>query len=96
MTAWVMCFVLLYASVGEDRAKVAADLDAREQRLESLYADYWRTEYKIAMGVAQYSRRGRFKNKFVPLSPMILSSENLDRTSFSDRAPEGKAQAVSQ
>ncbi len=84
MTAWVMCFVLLYASVGEDRAKVAADLDAREQRLESLYADYWRTEYRIAMGATNISSR--------PIQEQIRAVvsddtflQNLGRTTFSDR-----------
>ena len=84
MTAWVLCFVLLYASVTEDRAKVAADLDAREQRLESLYADYWRTEYKIAMGATNISSR--------PIQEQIravVSDDtfllNLGRTTFSDR-----------
>ena len=61
--------------VGEDRAKVAADLDAREQRLESLYADYWRTEYKICDGRTKSLIDGRFKNKFVPLSRMIIFFE---------------------
>ena len=58
MSAWVlMCLVLLSANVAENHAGVAANLDAREKRLESLYADYWRTEYKIAMGDETLSSR---------------------------------------
>jgi len=58
MSAWVlMCLVLLSANVAENHARVAANRDAREKRLESLYADYWRTEYKIAMGEHNLSSR---------------------------------------
>jgi hypothetical protein len=85
MSAWVlMCLVLLSANVAENHAGVAANLDAREKRLESLYADYWRTEYKIAMGEQNLSSR--------PIQEQIravVSDDNflrdLDRTSFSDR-----------
>ena len=76
-----MCLVLLSANVAENHAGVAADLDARENRLESLYADYWRTEYKIAMGEQNLSSR--------PVQEQIravVSDDNflreLDRTNF--------------
>ena len=41
---------------------VAARLDAKEKQLESLYADYWRTEYKIALGNDQLSSRAVQEN----------------------------------
>jgi Peptidase family M3 len=85
MNAWVlMCLVLLSANVAENHFEVAANLDARENRLESLYADYWRTEYKIAMGEQDLSSR--------PIQEQIravVSDDNflrqLDHTSFADR-----------
>ena len=85
MSAWVlMCLVLLSANVADSHPGVAAALDAREKRLESLYADYWRTEYKIAMGEQNLSSR--------PIQEQIravVSDDNflrdLDRTNFSDR-----------
>jgi hypothetical protein len=85
MSAWVwMCLVLLSANVAENHAGVAAELDARENRLESLYADYWRTEYKIAMGEQNLSSR--------PVQEQIRAVvsdddflRDLDRTNFSDR-----------
>src|SRR6266478_9254010 len=85
MNAWVlMCLVLLSANVADSHTRVAAALDAREKRLESLYADYWRTEYKIARGEHNLSSR--------PIQEQIravVSDDNflrdLDRTKFSDR-----------
>ena len=84
MGAWVLiCLALLSGNVAETRANVTAQLDAREDRLESLYADYWRTEYKIAMGEQNLSSR--------PIQEQIravVSDENflrdLDRANFSD------------
>jgi hypothetical protein len=95
MNAWVlMCLVLLSANVAENHFEVAANLDARENRLESLYADYWRTEYKIAMGEQDLSSR--------PIQEQIravVSDDNflrqLDHTSFADRIKEA-TQSVSQ
>ena len=79
-----MCLVLLSANVADSHTGVAAGLDAREKRLESLYADYWRTEYKIAMGEQNLSSR--------PIQEQIravVADDNflrdLDRTNFSDR-----------
>ena len=78
-----MSLVLLSATVAENSAVVAAQLDDREKQLENLYADYWRTEFKIAMGEQNLSSR--------PIQEQIravVSDENflreLDRTSFSD------------
>lgn len=36
---------------------MVAQLDAKEKQLESLYADYWRTEYQIALGDEHLSSR---------------------------------------
>ena len=74
---------------------VAAQLDSREKRLENLYADYWRTEYKIAMGEPDLSSR--------PVQEQIravVSDDTFLRRprshQFSRPAAEGTAQAVSQ
>lgn len=79
----LMCLVLLSANVAENPAVVAAQLDSREKRLEHLYADYWRTEYKIALGEPNLSSR--------PVQEQIraLVSDDsflgdLDHTIFSD------------
>ena len=57
MRVWLsLCLVLLSAGTKND-AVVSAELDARESRLENLYADYWRTEYKIALGQENLSSR---------------------------------------
>jgi oligoendopeptidase F len=79
----LMSLVLLSATVAEDPAVVAAQLDGREEQLENLYADYWRTEYKIAMGEHNLSSR--------PIQEQIRSVvsddtflRNLEHTSFSD------------
>src|SRR4029077_15060871 len=85
MNPWVwMCLVLLSANVVENHAGVAADLDARENRLESLYADYWRTEYKIAMGEQNLSSRPVQRQIRAVVSDDGFLRE-LDRTNFSDR-----------
>ena len=49
--------VLVGAGGQELPATVAGQLDGREKQLESLYADYWRTEYKIALGDHALSSR---------------------------------------
>jgi hypothetical protein len=79
----LMSLVLLSATVAEDPAVVAAQLDGRERQLENLYADYWRTEYKIAMGEQNLSSR--------PIQEQIRSVvsddaflRNLEHTSFPD------------
>lgn len=47
----LLFFLVLTASVAAQiNAPTARKLDDKEKQLESLYADYWRTEYKIALG----------------------------------------------
>lgn len=53
----VCLLVLSYPTDAPNAAAVAAQLDTREQQLENLYADYWRTEYKIALGESHLSSR---------------------------------------
>src|SRR6185369_2462898 len=53
----LMCLLRLSSNVAENPTVVAAQLYGREQQLENLYADYWRTEYKIAMGKPNLSSR---------------------------------------
>ncbi|ABF40183.1 Oligoendopeptidase F-like protein [Candidatus Koribacter versatilis Ellin345] len=55
----LLCWVLILAGtcVAQKPAPIAAQLDAREQQLEKLYADYWRMEYKIALGESNLSSR---------------------------------------
>ncbi len=50
-------FLLVTASsvAAQSKPTVAARLDDKEKQLESLYADYWRTEYKKALGDQQAS-----------------------------------------
>ena len=58
MRAWVLLWLAMVSPLmAEDRSAVAADLDTREGRLENLYADYWRTEFRIAMGDQNLSSR---------------------------------------
>ncbi len=78
-----MGLVLLSASVAQNRALVAARLDADEKQLERLYADYWRTEYKIALGERTLSSR-----QIQERIRTVVSDDNflrdLKRTQFSD------------
>jgi hypothetical protein len=53
----MVVLAVLAATAGASSADVAAQLDAREKQLESLYADYWRAEYKIALGDRNLSSR---------------------------------------
>ena len=49
-------FLFLAASaVAQVNVPAALKLDEKEKQLEDLYADYWRTEYKIALGDQQLS-----------------------------------------
>ena len=43
------------SAVAQSDPSIATQLDAKEKQLESLYADYWRTEYKKALGDQQAS-----------------------------------------
>ena len=69
-----LLFLLLLVSISsaaaQSKESVAAQLDAKEKQLEELYADYWRTEYKKALGDQQASSasieehiRGVFKDE---------------------------------
>jgi hypothetical protein len=79
----LISIVLLSTNVAENPAVVAAQLDGREKQLETLYADYWRTEYKIAMGEHQLSSRPiQEEIRTVVSNDTFL--RDLDRTSFSD------------
>src|ERR1700761_285362 len=52
----LLLFVCLVGSVvAQNSAPTAAKLSDKEKQLEDLYADYWRTEYKIALGDEQLS-----------------------------------------
>jgi hypothetical protein len=78
-----MSLVLLSATVAENPAVVAARLDSRETQLENLYADYWRTEYKIAMGEHELSSRPIQEEIRTVVSDDTFLRE-LNRTSFPD------------
>ncbi len=79
----LISIVLLSTNVAENPAVVAAQLDGREKQLETLYADYWRTEYKIAMGEHQLSSRPiQEEIRTVVSNDTFL--RDLDRASFSD------------
>ena len=77
-----LCLVFLSAGVN-NQAVISAELGARESRLETMYADYWQTEYKIALGQQNLSSR--------PIQEQIRSVVTdekfvgeLERTRFSD------------
>ena len=79
----LMSLVLLSVTVAENPAVVAAQLDVREKQLENLYAEYWRTEYKIAMGEHKLSSRPiQEEIRTVVCDDTFL--RELDRTRFSE------------
>jgi len=79
----LMSLALLSATVAENPAVVATQLDGREKQLENLYADYWRTEYKIAMGEHKLSSRPiQERIRTVVCDDTFL--RDLGRTSFPD------------
>lgn len=78
-----LCLLLLSANVAEKPTVVAARLDGREKQLENLYADYWRTEYKIAMGEPNLSSRPLQEQIRAVVSDERFLSD-LDHTTFSD------------
>jgi hypothetical protein len=51
------CLALVAPTIQAASSDVNVQLDAREAKLESLYADYWRTEYRIALGDQSVSSR---------------------------------------
>src|SRR4030095_5510358 len=83
MRAWALLWLVMVSPVlAEDRATVATHLDARENQLEALYADYWRTEFKIAMGEQNLSSRSiQEQIRAVVSDEKFLRA--LNRTSFS-------------
>ena len=85
-------FLLLLMTVSSTAAQstqpAAAQLDAKEKQLEDLYADYWRSEYKKALGDQQASSahveeqiRGVFKDDafFTSLKAAHFSDSLLNR-----------------
>jgi hypothetical protein len=79
----LMSLLLLSPTVAQGPAVVATKLDAREKQLENLYADYWRTEYKIAQGEHKLSSRAIQENiRSVVSEDTFL--QDLRRTSFQD------------
>ena len=79
----LMCLLLLSSNVAENPTRVAAQLDGREQQLENLYADYWRTEYNIAMGEPNLSSRAIQEQIRAVVSDNSFLRD-LDHTNFSD------------
>ena len=53
----LFCLVVVAAAQAQGPAIVIQQLDTKETQLENLYADYWRTEYKIAIGDDKLSSR---------------------------------------
>jgi len=47
---FLLLLVTVSSAAAQSKEPVAAQLDAKEKQLEGLYADYWRTEYKKALG----------------------------------------------
>jgi hypothetical protein len=52
-----LILVLVCPRAVEAQGSIAAQLSAKEKQLESLYAEYWRTEYQIALGDEHVSSR---------------------------------------
>ena len=77
----LMSLVLLSPTVAQGPAVVAAQLDTREKQLEDLYADYWRLEYKIAMGDHKLSSRP-IQEEIRAVFSDDTFLRDLDRTSF--------------
>jgi Peptidase family M3 len=79
----LMSLLLLSPRIAPGPTVVATKLDARETQLENLYADYWRTEYKIAMGEQQLSSHAiQEKIRSVVSDDTFL--KDLRRTRFQD------------
>jgi hypothetical protein len=77
----LMSLVLLSPTVARGPAVVAAKLDTCEKQLENLYADYWRLEYKIAMGDHKLSSRP-IQEEIRTVFSDDTFLRDLDRTSF--------------
>jgi hypothetical protein len=85
---FLLLLVTLSSAAAQSLQPVAAQLDAREKQLEALYADYWRSEYKKALGDQQASSapveeriRGVFKDEefFASLKAASFSDSLLNR-----------------
>ena len=46
----LLLLVAVSPAAPQSKEPLATQLDAKEKQLEDLYADYWRTEYKKALG----------------------------------------------
>jgi oligoendopeptidase F len=53
--SFLALLVTVSFTAAQSKDPTAAQLDAKEKQLETLYADYWRTEYKKALGDQQAS-----------------------------------------
>ena len=73
--------LLLSARVAKDPTVIAAQLASRESQLEDLYADYWRTEYRIAMGEHNLSSR-TIQEQIRSVVSDDAFLQDLERTSF--------------
>jgi peptidase M3-like protein len=49
----LLLFVSVTSTAPQSQEPIAAQLDVKEKQLEGFYADYWRTEYKKALGDPQ-------------------------------------------
>ena len=50
---FLLTLVIVSSAAAQSKETTAAQLDAKEKQLESLYEEYWRTEYKKALGDQQ-------------------------------------------
>jgi len=60
MRLWprLLAFLALFCPLAvQAQNSIVARLDAKEKQLENLYAEYWRTEYQIAVGNEHLSSR---------------------------------------
>jgi Peptidase family M3 len=68
-------FLLACSLLLQGQDSTAARLNAKEEQLEKLYADYWRAEYQIAMGNEQLSSRSVQEN----IRTVMTDEEFLNR-----------------
>lgn len=52
---FLLLLLTVSSAAAQSKEPIAAQLDAKEKQLEDLYAEYWRTEYKKALGDPQAS-----------------------------------------
>jgi hypothetical protein len=84
----LLLMLTVSSAAAQSLPPAATQLDAKEKQLEDLYADYWRTEYKKALGDQQASStpieeriRGVFKDEefFASLKAASFSYSLLNR-----------------